>query len=186
MSCENGFLRAAASQRPNQKLLKNQTLTSRVERALAHLLMREIKIHAKLENFKRALEQMYDFSPAAAFATIDDVGLGYLDEKNLKRFFRNMGHVASRQEIVSLIRRFDIDGDCKLSREELIDGLTSYERKTVKKAIKSSGSKRNLSAEKNKIYLSAEKRKRPQSSAVTPKRLSSAKASVNHSMTKSR
>lgn len=79
---------------------------------------------------------MYDFSPVAAFHTIDDCGLGYLDEKNLKRFFRNTGHVASRQEIVSLIRRFDTDGDCKLSKEELVEGLTSYEKKTLKKTLK--------------------------------------------------
>ena len=96
MSCENGYLRAAAAQRPNQKLLKDQSLSNRVERSLAHLLMREINIHAKLENFKRALEQMYDFTPVAAFNTIDDCNLGYLDEKSLKRFFRSMGHVASR------------------------------------------------------------------------------------------
>jgi Ca2+-binding EF-hand superfamily protein len=79
---------------------------------------------------------MYDFTPVAAFNTIDDCSLGYLDEKNLKRFFRNMGHVASWQEIVSLIRRLDTNGDCRISKEELVEGLTSYEKKVVKKTLK--------------------------------------------------
>jgi len=43
-----------------------------------------------------------------------------------------------------------------------------------------------LSAEKNKIYLSSDKKKRAISSAVTPKRLTSAKVSVTHSASKSR
>ena len=39
-----------------------------------------------------------------------------------------MGHVGSKQEIVSIIRRFDLDGDCKVSLEELQEGLISYNK----------------------------------------------------------
>jgi Ca2+-binding EF-hand superfamily protein len=82
-------------------------------------LIREIKAQLKLENFKRTLESQYDFCSAAAFKVVDDWGYKYLDERNIKRFLRTMGHVATKQEIVAIIRRFDLDGDCKISLDEL-------------------------------------------------------------------
>ena len=39
-----------------------------------------------------------------------------------------MGHVATKQEIVSIIRRFDLDGDCKISLEEVQEGLISHNK----------------------------------------------------------
>jgi hypothetical protein len=45
-----------------------------VEQALSQLLIREIKLHLKLENLKRTLGQMYDFCPVAAFKSVDDKG----------------------------------------------------------------------------------------------------------------
>lgn len=39
-----------------------------------------------------------------------------------------MGHVATKSEVVATIRRFDLDGDCKIALEELADGLLSYNK----------------------------------------------------------
>jgi len=62
LPCDDAFLRAAATQRPNYKLGAQEYLPMRVERALTTLLMREIKLQMKAENLKRCLEQSYDFS----------------------------------------------------------------------------------------------------------------------------
>jgi len=36
-----------------------------------------------------------------------------------------MGHLPNRQEIFSIIRRIDTDGDCKLKKSEFSEGIKS-------------------------------------------------------------
>jgi len=67
----------------------------------------------------------------AAFKAVDDWGYKYLDERNVKRFLRTMGHVATKAEVVALLRRFDLDGDSKVTIEELADGLISHNKLKV-------------------------------------------------------
>lgn len=38
---------------------------------------------------------------------------------------RNMGVLMSKQELVALIRRIDLDGDAKISYEEFFEGIKS-------------------------------------------------------------
>jgi Ca2+-binding EF-hand superfamily protein len=49
---------------------------------------------------------------------VDDWNYGYIDKANLKRFLRQMGYVSSKMEVVSIIRRFDTDGDAKVNLNE--------------------------------------------------------------------
>jgi Ca2+-binding EF-hand superfamily protein len=56
---------------------------------------------------------------------VDDWNYNYIDEKNLRRFLRNMGCLASKQELVAMIRRFDTDGDAKINIEEFEEGIRS-------------------------------------------------------------
>jgi hypothetical protein len=56
LPCDDAFLRAAATQRPNYKLLPHEVLPMRVERALTNLLIKEVKLQMKTENLKRCLE----------------------------------------------------------------------------------------------------------------------------------
>jgi Ca2+-binding EF-hand superfamily protein len=58
---------------------------------------------------------MYDFSFQKAFRAIDDWNYGYIDKSNLKRFLRGMGYVATKPELIAILRRFDMDGDAKIS-----------------------------------------------------------------------
>ena len=116
-------MRAAATQRPTKQLKANEFLSMRVERALTQLFVREINLQIKVENLKRSLDQRYDFSVGAAFKSIDDWNYGYLDKANIKRFLRQTGHIASKNEIISIIRRFDTDGDAKVNLEEFTDGM---------------------------------------------------------------
>jgi Ca2+-binding EF-hand superfamily protein len=74
---------------------------------------------------KRALESSYDFTFKKAFTAVDDWNYGYIDQSNLKRFLRKMGVVMSKHELVSVIRRFDLDGDSKINIKEFELGLKS-------------------------------------------------------------
>ena len=89
------------------------------------LLLREVKLQIKAENIKRLLENQYDFNIQSAYKVIDDWSYGYLDARNLRRFLRNMGVLVSKQELVALIRRIDLDGDAKISYEEFFEGIKS-------------------------------------------------------------
>jgi Ca2+-binding EF-hand superfamily protein len=74
---------------------------------------------------KRSLESSYDFTFKKAFQAIDDWTYGYLDQNNLKRFLRSTGHVSTKHELVSILRRFDIDGDAKINFKEFELGFKS-------------------------------------------------------------
>lgn len=100
-------------------------LPVRVEQALTTLLLREVKLQIKAENIKRIIEGQYDFNLQAAYKVIDDWSYGYLDARNLRRFLRNMGVLLTKQELVALIRRIDLDGDAKISYEEFFEGVRS-------------------------------------------------------------
>jgi Ca2+-binding EF-hand superfamily protein len=82
-------------------------------------------LHLKAEGLKRNLEGAYDFNPINAFKAVDDWSYSYIDEKNLRRFLRNVSYLASKQELVAIIRRFDTDGDAKINRDEFIEGIKS-------------------------------------------------------------
>jgi len=62
---------------------------------------------------------------STAFKAIDDWNYNYIDEQNLRRFLRNVGYLASKQELVSIIRRIDTDGDAKVNFEEFSESIKS-------------------------------------------------------------
>ena len=74
---------------------------------------------------KRTLENSYDFTFKKAFASIDDWNYGYLDQNNIKRFLRANGHVATKEELIAVLRRFDVDGDAKINLQEFELGIKS-------------------------------------------------------------
>ncbi len=79
----------------------------------------------KADQMKRTLENAYDFTFKKAFSAIDDWSYGYLDQNNIKRFLRSAGHVATKNELVGILRRFDIDGDAKINPKEFELGVKS-------------------------------------------------------------
>jgi len=97
----------------------------RVERALSQLLFKEVRLHLRADLMKRALENSYDYSVQKAFRAIDDWSYNYIDSSNLKRFLRSMGHIATKQELIAILRRFDMDGDAKINEAEFALGMKS-------------------------------------------------------------
>ena len=82
-------------------------------------------MHLKADLMKRALENAYDYSVQKAFRAIDDWTYNYIDSSNLKRFLRSMGHLSTKQELIAILRRFDMDGDAKINMSEFALGMKS-------------------------------------------------------------
>mgnify|MGYP002396116811 CR=1 FL=1 len=76
-----------------------------------------------MEILKRELELRFDYTPLAAFRSIDRLNLGRVDVKTLCTFLRNCGHKASDMELLAIIRRIDTDGDACLIFEEFAEFL---------------------------------------------------------------
>ena len=72
----------------------------------------------KVDQLKRTLQSQYDYTIKRAFNAIDDWNYGYIDHSNLKRFMRSMGNKVTKQELIGILRRFDLDGDAKISFKE--------------------------------------------------------------------
>lgn len=85
-----------------------------------------MRFHLKVDELKRSLESSYDFTFRKAFQAIDDWNYGYLDQSNLKKFLKSVGYVATKQELVGVLRRYDMDGDAKISMKEFEIGFKSH------------------------------------------------------------
>lgn len=81
LPCDDTYLRAAATQRPNSNHLPGpiKSLPMRVERALSQLLFKETRYQIKSDLMKEALENAYDFSFKKAFKAVDDWNYNYVD-----------------------------------------------------------------------------------------------------------
>lgn len=131
-------------------------------------------MHLKADLMKRALENSYDFSIQKAFRAIDDWTYNYIDSSNLKRFLRSMGHLATKQEIVAILRRFDMDGDAKINMAEFALGmkssLTVFAKKGASKRPRSSAtiSKLVTSSSASKLGLK-QQANTPRRAQMTPR-----------------
>jgi Ca2+-binding EF-hand superfamily protein len=67
---------------------------------------------------KRDLSVRFDYTPLAAYRSIDRYATGQIDSLNLGSFLRAQNHSSSEHELVSIIRRIDVDGDAALSFSE--------------------------------------------------------------------
>ena len=116
MPCDAPDLRDMVSRRRNHR----GPLDPRVERELAKLIELEVHYNRIVESSKQVLESNKQFDYVQAFNAIDDWNYGYIDYKNLKNFFRKHNTVASELDCMAIIRRMDLDGDARVSREEFI------------------------------------------------------------------
>ena len=91
---------------------------------------------------------------------IDDWSYGYLDTRNIRRFLRNTGVLLSKQELIALIRRIDLDGDAKVSYEEFFEGVKSQyvQHHRIGKSIKSKGVLSSQNGNTSTLVKSASKR----------------------------
>ena len=99
-------------------------MDSLVERELAILLAKEIDFELRLEQLKQDLERFNSFSIRRAFKAIDYQNYKIIDEGSIRRFLKRAGHQPLKPELMAIMRRFDLDGDAKLSFTEFAEALT--------------------------------------------------------------
>jgi hypothetical protein len=73
------------------------------------------------------MESNKSFDYNRAYYSIDDWNYGYIDRRNLKMFLKKHGYLASTQDVVSIIRRMDLDADARLTKQEFIEGIKPEE-----------------------------------------------------------
>ena len=88
---------------------------------------REIAFNRVTEELKQRIESHKQFDYLRAFQSIDDWSYGYVDKKNLQSFLRRHGHLATKEEVMAIIRRMDLDADARLNQDEFIDGIKPEE-----------------------------------------------------------
>ena len=123
LPCEDPYLRAIATQRPPIRTRSTEYLPCNVEEVLASLLEAEVWLHVNLEQLKKELESCHDFSVRRLFKAIDEPRFKFLTEGTIRLFLRRMGHQPLKSELIAIIRRFDLDGDSRLSFSEFCEAL---------------------------------------------------------------
>lgn len=179
LPCEDNFLRRDVQNRPSFRVSRYETLPANMELGLCDLLVEEIKLLRRLETLKRELQIRYDFTPYAAFRTIDKFNDGFVDSYNLKSFFRNHYSYPTEREILAVIRRIDTDGDAKISYSEWSDFVSSSS--SVNKPFNLSNNRREFSESKRDRLDLNDSNSTPLKNNTTKRRPQSAnKTSAKH------
>jgi Ca2+-binding EF-hand superfamily protein len=94
-----------------------------VERLLAKLIQKELKLARDAERLKQELAARYDYNVDRLYKEVDDINYGYIDASNLKRFLIKCGIISNESLLISILRRFDLDADAKLNKKEFKEGI---------------------------------------------------------------
>ena len=121
LPCEDNFLRNITLDRPSGRVGRYDSLPRDIELALVAVIEGEIDLQRRLEDLKREMELQYDYSPFAAFRSVDRYNSGRIDTVNSGSFLRQQGHYASEMELLAIIRRIDTDGDAIINYTEFAE-----------------------------------------------------------------
>jgi len=99
-------------------------LLPEIEGCLSRLLEMEIVYHLRLEQLKLDLEEIEDCNLKRLFRMVDSNRKRYIDQASVNGFLKRMGHLVQPKEVVSIVRRLDIDGDHKISFHEFVEAVS--------------------------------------------------------------
>jgi hypothetical protein len=100
LPCEDNLLRTIALDRHAIRVGRFDSLPCDIERALLEVIEHELALQRQLESLKRDLEIRYDYTPHAAFRSIDRHNDGLITNINLGSFLRAHGTYAIESELV--------------------------------------------------------------------------------------
>ena len=92
LPCSDVYLRAEVTQRPSRRTQRYENLDRATERELALLLVMEIDFELRLEQLKSDLEKFNRFSIRRAFKAIDYLNHRVINEGDVRRFLKRVGH----------------------------------------------------------------------------------------------
>jgi Ca2+-binding EF-hand superfamily protein len=101
-----------------------------VEYLFIRLLQSEINLHRSAETARKSLSLRFDYSPLECFKAVDSRGLSYIDRVTLLDFLRRFRFV-SEEDVDSVFRRVDNDGDNLLTYKEFTDSIVPLQGNAV-------------------------------------------------------
>ncbi|OMJ77591.1 hypothetical protein SteCoe_22800 [Stentor coeruleus] len=125
LSIEEFFSLVLPSTNPSLKALamsRRGYFTPEIEYSLVRLLQAEITYHRNLESAKRTLMLRHDFTMTESFRTIDIRNLGFIDRITLLSFLQRHKNI-NEEDIDTIFRRLDNDGDNVLSYQEFVESI---------------------------------------------------------------
>ena len=81
----------------------------------------------RAEELRKDLERRHDFSTYGCFRVVDDLNEGDINPNNLRAFFKNNGYYPTEDEVIAIIRRLDVDADCKVTYAEFSAAIKTQE-----------------------------------------------------------
>jgi len=121
LPCEDLPLRRMTTDRIPQRVSRWDCLPKDIEFEMSQVFQRELDLQRRLEVLKAELSERYDYSTFGGFRTVDLYNDRIIDSAALTRFLRHAGHPPTQEEVMAIIRRFDVDGDAAISYEEWAD-----------------------------------------------------------------
>jgi Txe/YoeB family toxin of Txe-Axe toxin-antitoxin module len=88
LPCDNNDLRMAVQRRPYSRIGRFDTLDYEIECGLSNIIKHELDLIYRSETLIRELQRYPDFSPHAAFRSIDRYEEGKITSLILSDFFR--------------------------------------------------------------------------------------------------
>ena len=155
LPCEDNLLRNLTLDRPARRVGRYDSLPRDIELALLDIFEKEVDLQRRLDILKGELEVRYDFTPYAAYRSVDKYNDGFINNFNLGSFLRSCGHYATERELLTIIRRIDTDGDARLSYAELSEFLRSANPPARQVLEEADRAHRAASAEKFRSTLAA-------------------------------
>ena len=118
LPCEDNYLRSEVNCRYSARVGRYDSLPRDIESAITRVIEQEIDLQRRLEGIKGELERSYDYSPYAAFRSIDGNNSGRINQYEVGTLLRRNGHYSSEIENIAIIRRLDTDGDASVNYSE--------------------------------------------------------------------
>lgn len=129
LTCEDPPLKNSVLRRPYHRIGRFDYMPLHLESKLAELFMSEIEFLRRVESLIKLLQGQADFTLQAAFRLVDRRNEDALNEHNLSDFFRAHGLYLVQRELLSIIRRLDLDGAAKISFKEFQKFFRCFSRK---------------------------------------------------------
>jgi Ca2+-binding EF-hand superfamily protein len=90
------------------------------------IIEREVELTRRLDLLKRDLEVRHDFTPFAAFKSIDRHSEGAINSRNLTHFMSAQGYYPTEKETLNIIRRMDTSCAAAVSYNDFADYLRGH------------------------------------------------------------
>ncbi|CAI2386646.1 unnamed protein product [Moneuplotes crassus] len=122
LPCANDYLRNRAT---NRRLSHEvDSFSKEVQEQLSSLIQKECEYHTEVESIKKKISEAENSDCKEIFKALDKNKYGYLDASMIQEFLKNQDCEVSKTDVNSIVRRFDVTADARISYGEFVEGIT--------------------------------------------------------------